>query len=135
MLNVCVLMGRLTHSPELKTLKESGKNVLKFNLAINRPKRKDTDEQRTDFVDCVAWEKTAEFINRYFKKGDAIIVKGQLETRMYQDKQGNNRKATELLVREVDFCAFAKDNSQSDSKQVNQNNLSKNELYNDDLPF
>lgn len=135
MLNVCVLMGRLTHSPELKNLNEIDKNVLKFGLAINRPKKVNSDEQATDFIDCIAWEKTAEFISKYFKKGDAIIVKGQLETRMYQDKQGNNRKATELLVREVDFCAFAKDNSQSDSKQVNQNNSSKNGPYNDDLPF
>lgn len=133
MLNVCVLMGRLTQQPELKTL-PIGKSVLNFTVAVNRPQRKNTEEQKTDFVDCVTWEGTAEFISKYFKKGDAIIVKGQLETRIYQDKQGNNRKATELLVREVDFCAYAKDKQQNDSQTINTSNSSSPKPDND-LPF
>lgn len=125
MLNNCILMGRLTHTPELYTLK-SGKNVLRFSLAVNRPKIKN-EEVKTDFIDCIAWDKTAEFINKYFQKGDALILEGKIETRDSKDKQGTVRKVTEVIAREIHFCDYAK-------KKDKPDNQSNQETF-DDMPF
>ena len=127
MLNMCILMGRLTNAPEIKQL-ESGTKVMRFCIAVNRPKAKKEEEVKTDFIDCIAWGKTAEFIEKYFEKGNGILVKGSIETQMYQDKNGNNRKSVNVLVREVDFCIQNKN-----EKQETQSNT-KNEEIND-LPF
>ena len=125
MLNMCILMGRLTNAPEIKKL-DSGKKVMRFSVAINRQKLKNEEEPKTDFIDCVAWEKTAEFIEKYFQKGSPIVVKGNIETRMYEDKNGNNRKSVDVLVREVDFSI--------QNKKENQD--TKNDTSSDyDLPF
>lgn len=111
MLNNCILMGRLTHTPELKTT-TNGNDVVRFCLAVERSKTTADGEKQTDFIDCVAWNKTAEFICKYFKKGEPIIAEGRLETRGYEDKQGNKRKACEVIIREVNFCAFKKNDEQ-----------------------
>lgn len=126
MLNVCVLMGRITHTPELKTTKDSNKSVMRFSIAVNRGNK----EKETDFFSCVAWEKNAEFINKYFKKGDPIIVNGRLQIRNYKGKDGTDKTITEVVVYEVNFCAFAKDKNQS------TNDKSEDEITcDDDLPF
>ena len=118
-------MGRVTHTPELKTT-PNGNNVVKFSFAVGRFKTTADGEKITDFIDCVAWNKTAEFICKHFKKGDPIIVEGRLETRGYEDKKGNKRKACEVIVREVNFCAFKKNEEQ---------NLDLIEDSDGDLPF
>ena len=101
MLNTVILMGRMTSDPELKKT-PSGVSVLTFTVAVNRMKEK------TDFLECVAWRNTAEFISKYFRKGQMIAVKGSIQTRSYQDKQGNKRKAVEVLVDKADFCGDKK---------------------------
>lgn len=136
MLNTIVLMGRLTHSPEVKTLKDTDIKVTKFCLAVERDRATDK-EKVTDFIDCVAWRNTAEFIGKYFNKGSPIIVEGRIETRQYEDKQGNKRKAFEVNVKNVNFCAFkreeaqSKDKEETDTKNENMEDL----LSNEDLPF
>ena len=91
MLNHAGLQGRLVKEAELRTT-TNGKSVTTFTLAVER------DKEHTYFVDCVAWEKTAENISRFCKTGDMIIIEGMLTTRNYEDKNGNKKKATEILV-------------------------------------
>lgn len=102
MLNSVALMGRLTDTPELRTT-PSGINVTTFTVAVGRSFVKQGGERQTDFIDCVAWRNTAEFICKYFKKGQMIALKGSLQTRSYTDKEGHNRKAVEILAENVYF--------------------------------
>lgn len=101
MINTVALLGRLTSTPELKST-ASGVKVTTFTLAVDR-KPKDGEKQ-TDFIDCVAWSGTAEFITRFFAKGNMIAVSGSIQTHNYEDKDGNKRKATEIIVNNVSFC-------------------------------
>lgn len=98
--NVCI-MGRLTAAPEVKAT-ANGVSVCSFSIACNRPKR-NGEEPPPDFVDCVAWRGTADFVGKWFDKGDMIIVKGRLQTRSYDDKNGIRRKAVEVVAEEVNF--------------------------------
>ncbi len=103
MLNVVALMGRLVADPELKTT-QSGNSVCTFRVAVDRSYVSQGEERQADFITVTAWRKTAEFVSKYFQKGSMISVQGRLETRQYQDKNGNNRTATEVLAAEVGFC-------------------------------
>lgn len=100
-LNKVILGGRLTADPELKST-QSGVSVLSFYLAINRKVGKDK-EQQTDFITCQAWRQTAEFINRYFKKGSSICIVGSIQVRSWEDQNGQKRYATEVVVDEAMF--------------------------------
>jgi single-strand DNA-binding protein len=101
MLNTAILMGRITHTPGLKTT-QVGKKYLKFTLAINR------DKENVDFIDCLAWEKTAEFICNYFGKGSLIAVDGTIRTGTYTGKDGTNKKRFEVWVNRVSFTGEKK---------------------------
>ena len=100
-LNKVVLAGRLTADPELKQT-TSGVPVCSFTLAINRRFSKE-GEQQADFINCVAWRQTAEFISKYFKKGSSLCVVGAIQTRSWQDQNGQKRYATEVQVDEAVF--------------------------------
>ncbi len=105
-LNKVVLCGRLTADPELKQT-GSGIAVVTFTLAVNRRFQSRSADaaaaQQADFITVVAWRQTAEFISKYFKKGSALCVTGSLQTRSWQDQQGNRRYATEVVVDEAMF--------------------------------
>lgn len=104
-LNKVVLAGRLTGDPELKQT-QSGVSVTSFSIAINRrytSRSNEQAEQQTDFINVVAWRQTAEFITKYFRKGSAICVTGSIQTRSWQDNQGQRRYATEVIVDEAMF--------------------------------
>ncbi|MBQ8076978.1 MAG: single-stranded DNA-binding protein [Eubacterium sp.] len=103
MINMVALMGRLTYEPELRTT-QSGLSVLSFQVACDRSYQASGQERQADFIDCVAWRQTAEFISRYFHKGSMIAVEGSIQTRNYTDKNGNNRKAVEVVANNVSFC-------------------------------
>ena len=103
MINMVALMGRLTYEPELRTT-QSGLSVLSFQVACDRSYQASGQERQADFIDCVAWRQTAEFISRYFHKGSMIAVEGSIQTRNYTDKNGNNRKATEIVVNQQYFA-------------------------------
>lgn len=101
-LNKVILAGRLTAAPELKQT-PNGVSVLPFSLAVDRSYAKQGEEKQTDFLDCVAWRQTAEFISRYFTKGDPICIVGSLQKRSYQAKDGSTRYVTEVMVNEANF--------------------------------
>ena len=99
MINNIVLMGRLVADPELRTT-TGGKSVTQFKLAVDRS----YDRNIADFIPVVAWGKTAEFVANYFSKGSMIAVQGSLQSRNYEDKNGNKRTAYEVTAAEVSFC-------------------------------
>ena len=112
MLNRVILMGRLTADPELKKT-NSDLSVTSFSLAVDRNYGKGADRQ-TDFINCVAWRQTAEFISRYFSKGRLMAVEGSLQVRNYVDKNENKRQAVEVLVDQA-FFADSKNSAPSSS--------------------
>lgn len=99
--NKVILGGRLTADVELKGT-PSGVSVCSFSLAVNRKYSKDSEAQ-TDFINCVAWRNTAEFISKYFKKGSSLCVVGSIQTRNWTDNNGQKRYATEVMVDEALF--------------------------------
>ena len=104
-LNKVVLAGRMTADPELKQT-TSGISVLSFTIAVNRrfsSRSNEQGESQADFINVVAWRQTAEFISKYFKKGSAICVTGSIQTRNWQDQQGQRRYATEIIADEAMF--------------------------------
>ncbi|MDR1627224.1 MAG: single-stranded DNA-binding protein [Oscillospiraceae bacterium] len=134
MLNTAVLMGRLTYNPDIKQL-DTGKKVIKLNIAVERSRASPNGEKQVDFFDCVAWESTAEFIFEYFAKGDPIIVEGRIETRQYEDRQGIKKKAFEIIVKNVNFCAFKRGEDTKSKTETNENKENNDLLDNQDLPF
>jgi len=105
-MNQINLIGRTTKPPELRHT-QSGTSVTSFTLAVDRPRSKDR-EKETDFIDCVAWRNTAEFIAKYFAKGQQMAITGRLQIRDYTDKEGNKRKAAEVVVDNAYFCGDKK---------------------------
>ena len=131
MLNKAILNGRLTKAPELKQT-QNGKSVCSFTIAVDRNR----DREKTDFIPIVAWNKTAEFVNQWFGKGDLITIVGRIEVRNYEDKNGNKRTATEIIAEEVLFGG-SKSTGQG-SENAAQRNLAGLEEVDDDgadLPF
>ena len=104
MLNKICLMGRLTADPELKKT-PNGTSVVSFTLAVNRT----FNREETDWVDIVAWQRTAEFICDYFSKGQMMALEGRLQTRTWQDKQGGNHKTTEVIAEQIFFAESKKE--------------------------
>lgn len=106
MLNTITIMGRLTRDPELRRT-NSGTAVASFNIACDR----DFGDKETDFIDCVAWRQTGEFVSKHFTKGRMIVVSGRLQIRKWTDKDGNKRSAAEIVA---DNCYFG-DSKPNDS--------------------
>lgn len=114
-MNKVILIGRLTADPELRQT-QSGVSSCRFTVAVNRNfVDKNTGERQADFISCVAWRQTAEFVNRYFKKGNMICVEGTLRTGSYQDKNHSDvtHYTTYVLVENAEFCGSKSDNSKS----------------------
>jgi single-strand DNA-binding protein len=102
MLNHIITMGRLTRDPELRRT-NSGVAVASFTIAVDRDRAPEGQEKETDFIDCVAWRGTAEFVEKYFKKGSMIALKGRLQIRSWTDKEGNKRRSAEIVADNVYF--------------------------------
>ncbi|MCK9544067.1 MAG: single-stranded DNA-binding protein [Novosphingobium sp.] len=115
MLNVVVLSGRLTADPELKNT-PSNVAVTSFSIAVQR-KYASGQEKVTDFIEIVAWRNTAEFVCKYFRKGQMIAIEGSIQTRSYEDKEGNKRKAFEVVASGVDFIGSKSDNETNSGGQ------------------
>ena len=107
MLNRVILMGRITQDLELKQT-QNGTAVLSFNIAVDRNYTTKGEEKQTDFISCVAWRKTAEFIHKYFAKGRMIAIEGNIQTRNYDDKNGVKHYVTEVIVDSVSFTGEPK---------------------------
>jgi single-strand DNA-binding protein len=105
-MNSIVIKGRLTRDPELKTVQIKGddKAVCNFSVAVDR-----RFGEETDFFDVAAWGKTAEFVDKYFVKGQEVLVRGSMQRRNYKDKEGNKRVAWDLRAEEINFCGSKRD--------------------------
>ena len=124
MLNRITIMGRLVRDPELKYT-ASNTAVTSFTLAVDR----DFGEKKTDFIDCVAWRQTAEFVSKYFTKGSMAVVSGRLQLRDWEDQNGNKRRNAEVVVDSIYF---------GESKRTDDSKPTFTELSNEDdgeLPF
>ena len=109
MLNVAAIVGRLAADPELRHT-PSGVAVTSFTLAVDRSYAKAGTERQTDWIDVVAWRSTAEFICKYFTKGQMMAVTGSLQTRSYEDRNGSKRKAMEIVANDVSFVGSKREN-------------------------
>lgn len=115
MINNTVLMGRLTATPELKTT-QNGTSVTSFTVAVERSYAPQGQERQTDFINVVAWRQTAEFVSRYFQKGNMIAVQGSIQTRKYEDRDGNKRTAFEVVASQVSFCGGRSEQEKPEEK-------------------
>lgn len=114
MLNHITIMGRLVRDPELRKT-QSGVSVVSFTVAVDRD-FKNGDEKVTDYIDCTAWRGQADFISKFFTKGKAIVVDGSLNSRKWQDKDGNNRVSWEVQVQNVYFADSKRNDDGQQSK-------------------
>ena len=112
MLNVVAIMGRLARDPELRQT-TTGKNVASFRIACDRGRRDANGQSQADWLDVVAWDRTAEFVCKYFQKGSLIAIDGRLQSRQYQDKNGQNRTAVEIVTQNANFCGSKESTSQA----------------------
>ena len=120
MLNHITIMGRLTRDPELRRT-GTGTAVASFTVAVDRDfSGRDGGERETDFIDCVAWRQTGEFVSKYFTKGSMIVVSGRLQIRNWNDKDGNKRRSAEVVADNVYF---------GESKRSNEGNSYDNNAY------
>lgn len=137
MINSVILTGRLTADPELKTT-PSGVSVTSFSIAVDRP-YKSGDEKQTDFINIVAWRSTAEFISKYFTKGSAIGIEGSIQTRKYEDKNGNKRTAFEVVANQAHFLESKRNGEQESNDTPTPQNTDTSDFTDisgdEDLPF
>lgn len=117
MLNVAAIMGRLTADPELRTT-ASGISVCSFTLAVDRSFVRQGEERQADFINVVAWRSTAEFICKYFTKGQMMAVTGSIQTRNYEDRQGNRRTAVEIVASDVSFTGSRRESGSGSSENT-----------------
>ncbi len=116
MLNLVAIMGRLARDPELRQT-ATGKNVASFRIACDRGRKDANGQSQADWIDVVAWDRTAEFVCKYFQKGSLIVVDGRLRTRTYQDKTGANRTAVEVVANNLNFAGPKSASTQAETRE------------------
>jgi len=134
MLNNITIMGRFAADAVLRTT-QSGTNVASFALAVDRDFKGPNGERETDFINCVAWKGTAEFVSRYFGKGSMAVVVGRLQTRSWTDNEGKKRYATEVIAENVYFGESKKDTANSTPIAQNADIDGFVPVEDEDLPF
>lgn len=135
MLNTCTFMGRFVRDPELRTT-SGGKSVTSFTIACDRDFRGSDGEKVSDFIDCVSWNATAEFIARNFAKGKMAVVTGSLQFRDWTDKNGNKRKNAEIQVSNIYFADSKKDEYTAPQYPQQNNEFQEiDDAEQTDLPF
>ena len=130
-MNKAILVGNLTRDPEQRTT-SSGIAVTSFTVAVRRTYRDADGNYQADFINCVAWRSTAEFVAKYFTKGSRIGMAGTIQTRTYNDQNGNKRYVTEVVADEVEF-AGSKTQNQDMQKPTEQESRTADELFAEDL--
>lgn len=128
-MNKVILMGRLTKDPEVRYTQATNTMVTSFTLAVNRRFVKQGEERQADFINIVAWNKTAEFVSKYFSKGQQVGVIGRIQTRNYDNEEGIKHYVTEVIAEEVYFVGEKKEKAQNDPTDDFEITNS------DDLPF
>ena len=135
-MNKVCLIGRLTRDPEVRYTQSNNTLVATFNIAVNRRFAKEGEEKQADFITIVAWAKTGEFCSNYFKKGQQVGICGRIQTRNWEDEQGQKHYATEVVAEEVCFADSKKENSSSDPFANNTFGTDNFDVTSgDDLPF
>lgn len=132
-MNKVILMGRLARDPETRYTQNTNTAVATFSLAVNRRFAKQGEERQADFLQVVAWKQTAEFVSKYFKKGQQVGVIGRLETRWYDDKDGKRVYVTEVIAEEVYFAGDKKESNEQSAPFENPQEFTT--VTDDDLPF
>lgn len=134
MLNKIVIIGRLTASPELRHT-ANATPVASFTVAVERDFKGNDGQKQTDFINCVAWRGTAEFVSKYFSKGSMAVVSGRLQIRSYQDRDGNNRTAAEVLAENIYFGESRRSIDSHDTSAAEQKSGFVELDDEEDLPF
>lgn len=134
MYNKVILMGRITKDLEIKTT-PAGVSVLSFSIAVERSYAEKGQERKTDFINCVAWRNTAEFISKFFTKGAMILIEGELQTRQYQNKEGKNITVTEVIVSSSSFTGEKKQSAPTAANEASTTNELPGEKADEDYPF
>jgi len=136
-MNKVCLIGRLTKDPEVRYTQSNNTMVVSFNLAVNRRFIKENEERQADFISIVAWSKTAEFVSKYFKKGQQVGIVGRIQTRNWDDEQGQKHYATEVIAEEVYFADSKREDvfNEFGSTFANNTNNDFEVSSSDDLPF
>lgn len=116
MLNTITIMGRMVRDPEIRKT-GAGTSVLNFTLAVDRDYTDDNGDRETDFIDCVVWAHSADFVAKYFSKGDLMVVNGRLQLRDWEDDDGNRRRAAEIKVDNVYFGGGKRSETDNQSSQ------------------
>lgn len=132
-MNLVILKGRLARDPDVRTT-QSGRQVARFTVAVDRPRTKD-GQQTADFVPCIAWEKTAELMEKYFAKGKEILVEGRVSTRSYEGEDGKKKYVTEVTVSRVEFCGSKGDSKPQDGVGYAGDKTEHWTPTDDDIPF
>lgn len=119
MLNKVILMGRFTRDPELRSTPQ-GISTCSFSIAVDRNFVRQGEERKADFINCVAWRQTAEFISKYFKKGSMVALEGSIQTRTWDDQDGKKRYATDVVVSQVYFAESKRDSQSTGEDSFSQ---------------
>ncbi len=135
MLNQVVLIGRLTHDPELRYTAGGGIPVATFSLAVDRPFTNQQGERETDFIKIVTWRKQAENCANYLKKGSLAAAVGRLQIRSYEDNEGVKRKVAEVVADNVRFLDRGRSSEQKDTEDLNSSGSEDLDISGDDVPF
>ena len=114
-MNKTILLGRLTKDPEVRYTQSTNTMVTSFTLAVNRRFVKQGEDRKADFINCITWNKTAEFVSKYFKKGQQVGVIGRIQTRNYDDEQGIKHYVTKVIAEEVYFAGAKKVETQNNT--------------------
>lgn len=133
-MNKVILIGNLTKEVEVRYTQTNNTMVASFSIAVSRKFKKD-GEQTADFINIVAWRKTAEFVSKYFSKGMKIVIIGRIQTRTYDDDKGVKHYITEVVAEEVEFVEKKKDKEEIEERELIQNEDSYKISLEDDLPF
>lgn len=134
-MNKAILVGNLTRDPEQRTT-PSGASVTSFTVAVTRRYKSQDGTQQADFINCVAWRRTAEFIAKYFTKGSKIGIVGSIQTRTYDDQNGNKRYVTEVVADEAEFVTSKAQNTGAKQQEAAPDGLEEYEPLDDsELPF
>jgi single-strand DNA-binding protein len=141
-MNKSILLGRLTKNPEIRYSQANNIKVANFTLAVNRKYVKPGEERQTDFINIVAYSKLAEFAEKYLKQGLQICLSGRIQTRTYEDNNGQKRYVTEIIAEEIDFADSMKKDKPDESilwannqTTTSVENIEESITDSDDLPF
>ena len=138
-MNKIIIKGRITKELEVRYTQTSNTAVVSFTVAVNRYFVKQEEERQTDFINCVAYGKTAEFVSKYFSKGQEILLTGRLQNRKWEDEQGQKHYVTEIIVENVEFCGSKKEQAEAKEEQEEREAIQNENEYTQDfdeqLPF